>query len=59
VKDAVDKARTDLPQDLPNEPQIIEINFAELPIMYVNISGNYDLNKLKKYADEARNVWKA
>ncbi len=54
VKDAVDKARTDLPQDLPNEPQIIEINFAELPIMYVNISGNYDLSKLKRYADEAK-----
>ncbi|MCX6291184.1 MAG: efflux RND transporter permease subunit [Bacteroidetes bacterium] len=54
VKDAVDRARTDLPQDLPNDPQIIEINFAELPIMYVNISGNYDLAKLKKYADEAK-----
>ncbi len=54
VKDAVDKARTDLPQDLPNDPQIIDINFAELPIMYVNISGDYDLNKLKKYADAAK-----
>ncbi len=54
VKDAVDKARTDLPNDLPNEPDIQEINFSDLPIMYVNIAGNYDLNKLKKYADDAK-----
>jgi multidrug efflux pump subunit AcrB len=54
VKDAVDKARNDLPQDLPNEPDIQEINFADLPIMYVNISGDYDLFRLKKYADDAK-----
>ncbi|CAN5414149.1 efflux RND transporter permease subunit [soil metagenome] len=54
VKDAVDRAKSDLPQDLPNEPQIIEVNFADLPIMYVNISGNYDLAKLKKYADDTK-----
>lgn len=54
VKDAVDRARSDLPQDLPNDPQIIDINFSDLPIMYVNIAGDYDLAKLKKYADEAK-----
>src|SRR5258706_2211531 len=54
VKDAVDRAKSDLPQDLPNDPQIIDINFADLPVMYVNIAGNYDLAKLKKYADEAK-----
>ncbi len=54
VKDAVDRAKSDLPQDLPNDPQIIEVNFADLPIMYVNISGNYDLAKLKRYADDTK-----
>ena len=54
VKDAVDRAKSDLPQDLPNDPQIIDINFADLPVMYVNIAGNYDLAKLKRYADEAK-----
>jgi len=54
VKDAVDRAKSELPQDLPNDPQIIDINFADLPVMYVNISGDYDLAKLKKYADEAK-----
>jgi multidrug efflux pump len=54
VKDAVDRAKSDLPQDLPNDPQIIEVNFSDLPIMYVNISGNYDLAKLKRYADDTK-----
>lgn len=51
VKDAVDKARQDLPNDLPKEPNVMDINLADLPIMYVNISGDYDLKKLKQYAD--------
>jgi multidrug efflux pump len=54
VKDAVDRAKSELPQDLPNDPQIIEVNFADLPIMYVNISGNYDLAKLKRFADDTK-----
>ncbi len=52
VKDAVDKARVDLPQNLPNEPEVNDIDVSEFPILYVNISGNYDLNKLKDYADD-------
>lgn len=51
VKDAVDKAKTDLPANLPNEPEVKDIDLSEMPILYVNISGNYDLNRLKKYAD--------
>jgi len=51
VKDAVDKARSDLPNNLPTEPNVRDIDFSEIPIMYINISGQYDLNKLKKYAD--------
>lgn len=52
VKDAVDKARTDLPQNLPNEPEVNDIDLSEFPILYVNISGDYDLKRLKKYADD-------
>ncbi len=54
VKDAVDKARQDLPNDLPNQPNIMDVNLADLPIMYINISGDYDLKKLKKYADDLK-----
>lgn len=52
VKDAVDKARVELPQNLPNEPEVNDIDLSEFPILEVNISGNYDLNILKRYADE-------
>jgi multidrug efflux pump subunit AcrB len=52
VKDAVDKARTDLPTDLTQEPDVQEFAFSELPIMYVNISGDYDPIMLKKFADK-------
>jgi multidrug efflux pump len=54
VKDAVDKAKTDLPNDLTQEPRVIEVNFSEQPIMYVNLSGNYNLVQLKKYADDLK-----
>lgn len=53
VKDAVDRAKQDLPQNDQNykEPNISDINVADLPILYINISGDYDLKKLKEYAD--------
>jgi multidrug efflux pump subunit AcrB len=53
VKDAVDKTKSagNLPNDLPNDPSVIEIEISDFPIMYINISGNYDLVKLKKYAE--------
>lgn len=54
VKDAVDKARVDLPQNLPNDPEVNDIDFSEFPILYVNISGKYDLNKLKEYSDRVK-----
>lgn len=52
VKDAVDKAKTDLPTDLTTEPDVIEVAFSDFPIMFVNVSGNYEGIKLKEYAEE-------
>lgn len=54
VKDAVDKAKQDLPTDLTQEPTVLEVSFSEQPIMYVNLSGDYDLPRLKKYADDLK-----
>jgi multidrug efflux pump subunit AcrB len=54
VKDAVDKAKQDLPNDLTQEPTVLEVSFSEQPIMYVNLSGDYDLQRLKKYADDLK-----
>ncbi len=54
VKDAVDKAKQDLPKNLPFQPEVKDIDLSELPILFVNISGNYDLNRLKRYADKVK-----
>ncbi len=52
IKDAVDKARTELPNDLPSPPTVNEVNISEQPIMYVNLSGNLPAAQLKKLADD-------
>src|SRR5690606_26210863 len=52
VKDAVDKARPELPVELTEEPQVIEVDVSQIPIMNVNIAGDIDLGKLNKYAED-------
>lgn len=54
VKDAVDKSKSDLPNNLLKDPAVMDIDFSEIPIMFIQISGNYDLDQLKKYADIAQ-----
>jgi multidrug efflux pump subunit AcrB len=51
VREKVDIARPELPT-AAEEPQIFEINLSEFPIMQVNISGNYDLVRLRDVAEE-------
>jgi multidrug efflux pump len=52
VKDEVDKTKPDLPMsDITQGPDVIEIDLSQIPIMYINLSGKYDLDKLKKYAE--------
>jgi multidrug efflux pump len=52
VSDAVDRAKPDLPSNLENDPQVIDIDISEMPIMFVNLSGDYDLQTLKRYAEQ-------
>ena len=54
VRDAVDKSKSDLPTDLPADPSIMDVDISAMPVMYLNISGNYDLDKLKHYAEIAQ-----
>jgi multidrug efflux pump subunit AcrB len=55
MRDAVDKAKKDLPNDLTQEPIVQEISLSELPIMAVNVSGDYDAVKLGEFADQLKN----
>jgi multidrug efflux pump len=54
TKDAVDKAKKDLPTDLTTEPNVQEISLSEQPIMFVNLSGDFNMVSLKKFADDAK-----
>jgi len=56
VKDAVDKAKQDLPQNdnQLKESTVSDINVSDQPILYINLSGDYDLKKLKEYADNLK-----
>ncbi|MDF9797600.1 multidrug efflux pump [Catalinimonas alkaloidigena] len=51
VKDAVDQAKSELPNDLDQDPNVFEVNLSDLPIMFINISGEYSLDELKQYAE--------
>jgi len=54
VKDKVDAAKSDkdFPTDLPADPNVQEMNFAELiPIMNINLSGDFSMDQLKEYGE--------
>lgn len=50
VRDALDKAKNDIPADAQKNQSIGEFDISELPIMNVNLSGEYDALRLKAFA---------
>ena len=52
VRDAVDKAKSELPDDLPRDPTIQDIDFSEFPFININLSGDFSLDELKLYAEK-------
>jgi len=50
VKDAVDKAKPEMPSDI-EEPNVFELDFSEFPILNINLSGNYSMEELKDHAE--------
>ncbi len=51
TKDRVDKSISELPGDLENDPMVLDVDFSEFPIMNVNLSGDFSMKDLKKYAE--------
>ena len=51
VREKVDLAKPELPEDA-EEPTVQEINFAEFPIMNINLSGEYNELILKDIAED-------
>ncbi len=54
VKDAVDKAKSELPDDLPFDPVVEDIDFSEFPVVNVNLSGEYSVSELKGFAEDLK-----
>jgi multidrug efflux pump subunit AcrB len=51
VREKVDLAKPDLPSDA-EEPTIVEFNFSEIPMMQVNLAGEYGLVRLKEIGED-------
>ncbi len=52
VKDKVDNAKRELPDDLQEDPMVKDIDLSEFPVLNVNLSGDYSIYELKKFAEE-------
>lgn len=52
VKDAVDKAKSELPDDLPFDPMITDIDLSEFPVININLSGDYSVSELRDFAED-------
>lgn len=54
VRDAIDKAKPELPDDLDEDPEARDVDFSRFPIFNINISGEYSLVELRDFADELK-----
>ncbi|SFL62632.1 heavy metal efflux pump, CzcA family [Desulfomicrobium norvegicum] len=52
VRDKVDQASGDLPSDLEDDPVVSEMNFSDMPIIQVVLSGPFSLKRLKVFAED-------
>ncbi|MFW5753986.1 MAG: efflux RND transporter permease subunit, partial [Marinilabiliaceae bacterium] len=52
TKDQVDKAKSELPEDLETDPMTEDIDFSEFPVLNINLSGDYSIYELKKHAED-------
>lgn len=55
VREKVDLAKPDLPADA-EDPAIFEFDFQEVPILQVNLSGEYGLVRLKEIGEELEDL---
>ncbi len=59
VRDKVDQAQGDLPSDLEDDPLVTEMNFSDMPILQVVLSGPFSLKRLKVFAEEFEDRFEA
>ena len=54
VKDAIDAAKSEMPDDLNMDPIIKELDASEFPIMSINLSGDFSMEELRKISDDIK-----
>jgi len=52
VRDKVDLAKNDLPAELEDDPVIKEVNFSDMPVIRVVLSGPLSLRRLQNLAED-------
>jgi multidrug efflux pump subunit AcrB len=52
VRDKVDQAEGDLPAELQDDPVIKEVNFSDMPVIRVVLSGPLSLRRLQNLAED-------
>jgi CzcA family heavy metal efflux pump len=52
VRDKVDQAESDLPAELQDDPVIKEVNFSDMPVIRVILSGPFSLRRLQNLAED-------
>ncbi len=55
VKDAIDRAKSDLPDDLKMDPMAKELDASEFPILSINMYGDFSMEELRKISDDLKN----
>lgn len=59
VREKVDLAKAELPPDLDDEPRIQDVDFSQIPILLVNLSGDLGLVQLKDIAEDVKDSLEA
>lgn len=54
VKDAIDKSKGELPDDLKADPIALELDASEFPILSINLSGDFSIEELRSVSDELK-----
>jgi len=52
VKDAIDQAKSELPDDLQMDPIALELDVSEFPIVNINLYGDFGIDEIKEYAEK-------
>ena len=54
VREKVDLSKRELPTDLEEDPRVQDIDFSQIPILIVNLSGDVGLVQLKETAEDIK-----